>query len=398
MTPPRRGSILPWLALLLIAGCDAGAGPGPASGSSDGSAAEARLGGLERPASVPFTLRGRWARPVRVAIRLAPEGGPVPPEVFQEAALRAATAWSAARDADGGRLVEVCEASSGETPLAVVGWAPEMAPDTPQGFVGSSGVIAHTGPMEPGTFVHLNAGRRWSPDGAEGHGLYQALLHEMGHLLGLGESPVSEAVMSPRYAREHTGLTEADLAGLRTLYGRADAPAGPGDLVVRDDAGGPLAVLRGLLDVPDPRLALADTDGDGSSELLHWSGHPRLLGSLTVFHFGAGARPARTRGPRPGLVQPADRALVRRRMGSGGEPGPPLLLFLYPGGAYRAYGFNARGWPLDPLEPGPLHLVGGGADTDGDGVLDATPPPRLPLDGDLDGDGRPERLEPGRER
>lgn len=49
--------------------------------------------------------------------------------------------------------------------------------------------------------------------------LYSVMLHEMGHALGLAESPDPAAVMYQQYQGVRTGLNSADIAGIQSLYG-----------------------------------------------------------------------------------------------------------------------------------------------------------------------------------
>ncbi len=49
--------------------------------------------------------------------------------------------------------------------------------------------------------------------------LYSVVLHEMGHALGLAESPDPAAVMYQQYQGVRTGLNSADIAGIQSLYG-----------------------------------------------------------------------------------------------------------------------------------------------------------------------------------
>ncbi len=99
-------------------------------------------------------------------------------------------------------------------------------------FDGRGGVLAHT--YYPASLnsepiagdMHMDADEDWHA-GANTD-LFTVALHETGHALGLGHSDRPGAVMYPYY-RFAAGLTDDDIAGIRTLYGSRDttAPAEP---------------------------------------------------------------------------------------------------------------------------------------------------------------------------
>ena len=73
---------------------------------------------------------------------------------------------------------------------------------------------------------------------SQGTNLYSVLVHEIGHVLGLGHSFVNGAIMNPVYQR-YTGtlaLHEDDINGMRMLYGKlkSNSPCHwPSDVVLR---------------------------------------------------------------------------------------------------------------------------------------------------------------------
>lgn len=94
-------------------------------------------------------------------------------------------------------------------------------------FDGPGKALAHTfypAPPNPEALagdMHLDAGEPWST-GADVD-LFSVALHEAGHALGLGHSDRPGSVMYPYY-RLLTGLTDDDIAGIRSLYG-SNVPA-----------------------------------------------------------------------------------------------------------------------------------------------------------------------------
>lgn len=67
--------------------------------------------------------------------------------------------------------------------------------------------------------VHLNAAEAWSEGGDRD--LYSAVLHEVGHALGLTHSSTPGTVMYPYY-RELSSLAAEDITELQSLYGPPD--------------------------------------------------------------------------------------------------------------------------------------------------------------------------------
>lgn len=94
-------------------------------------------------------------------------------------------------------------------------------------FDGPHGVLAHTfypAPVNSEPLagdMHLDADEDWHA--GSDTDLFSVALHETGHALGLGHSTVPGAVMYPYY-RFSSGLTDDDIAGIRSLYGDAGTP------------------------------------------------------------------------------------------------------------------------------------------------------------------------------
>jgi peptidoglycan hydrolase-like protein with peptidoglycan-binding domain len=89
-------------------------------------------------------------------------------------------------------------------------------------FDGIGGELAHADK----NFIELDAEERWSIDLVEGKFcLYPVLLHELGHVLGLGHGPHG-ATMDPYYPGSQL-LTEWDVEAVQGLYGTPPPPGDP---------------------------------------------------------------------------------------------------------------------------------------------------------------------------
>ncbi len=69
---------------------------------------------------------------------------------------------------------------------------------------------------------HILVTARWGDRRvADLHEIYDTMLHEMGHALGLaGHSPDSRDLMFPSMGRTETGLSQRDRNTLKALYAR----------------------------------------------------------------------------------------------------------------------------------------------------------------------------------
>lgn len=100
----------------------------------------------------------------------------------------------------------------------------------PYPFDGPGRVLAHTfypAPPNPEPVagdMHLDDSENWGI--GQGVDIFSVALHEAGHALGLGHSDTPGTVMYPYYSKV-TGLTGADIAAIRQLYGSRDSSAEP---------------------------------------------------------------------------------------------------------------------------------------------------------------------------
>lgn len=329
-----------------------------ACGSSGAAVPEAAI----EPAD--FQVRGRCAEPVVVRYHVDAERAPVPAADFAAAVAQAAAVWTATG-------VVRCEAATDAAAADVVLSFRRGHHGACEPF-GPLSDVAHTGPMTSPTFVHFDAGRRWSADGGDGHSVFHVALHELGHVFGLGHAEAADAVMGNDPLRP-AALSRHDLAGLHSLYG--GGVDGHGDLRIVTALGEVSTVLRAVAPPASCAWTVADADGDGRSDVLVWRTDAAGHGALRVFVFGAGPRLARTIGPFPGVI--AAGATVGVVTGPDGER---LLVSSFATAPRQVRQFDAHGVPGLPAKPFPEDLLARAARTDV---------------GDLDGDGRSERVRPG---
>ena len=184
-------------------------------------------------------------------------------------------------------------------------------------------------------FVHFDSSRPWDarPD-QPGEWLTGAVLHELGHVLGLGHSSDPNTLM---FADTRAAAPQAaDLAGLHSLYG-GGAPR-VGDLTFRSGSAGG-AVLRGGVP-PGTAWCMLDVDDDPAHELLVWSVAPDGLGALIVYHFGpgvSGPHLTSTTGPFLGALPPDGRHEFHE------VDGDAWLLTRFADGASRVLRFSEDG-------------------------------------------------------
>ena len=312
----------------------------------------------------PFTVRGRWDAASPLTVRVDPQGSPLDGEAFRATVERALSEWEGI-----GPLAFRLEAAAEPADITFA-WR-RGAHDACEPF-GISHARAHAGPVRPGTFVHFDADREWYAAG-----LHRVALHEIGHLLGLGHSEAAGSLLLADPPDSLDSITRWERYGIQSLYGGGEDQAG--DLrIVSVDGAEMLDLAPALRQVAPPgrsAVAVFDTDGDGDDEVLVWRTDPQGQGTVLAYHFEAGPRLARTTGPMVGRVVPEWEVWPVAL-----DSGERLLVSSAGDGRRVTLAFDDRGL----LGPGP------------DASVPAVPPPALGDSGDLDGDGRIERVLPVR--
>lgn len=306
-------------------------------------------------------MRGRWVDPLAIRYRVDTERAPIDGGAFARAVDRAADVWNATG------VVRLQPVAAGAAADVTIGFR-RGHHGACEPF-GPSTDVAHAGPAAPGTFVHFDAARDWSEDGASGLSVFHTALHELGHVLGLGHAEDDAAVMGTAVARP-AALSWHDLAGLHSLYGGGSD--GVGDLRVVGGDGTVATVLRGVAPASCCAFAVFDCDADGKSEVLVWRTDAAGHGALVVFGFGPGPRLQHTIGRFHGVV--ATGARVGFVVGPHGER---LLVGTTADGARVVRQFDRLGAPVLPSQPFAEDLL-----------ARAT----AAVQGDLDGDGTIERV------
>lgn len=87
------------------------------------------------------------------------------------------------------------------------------------GFDGAFGVLGHAFSIGSGIGgdIHLDSAENWG----SGIDLATVLLHEIGHVLGLGHSSATGSVMNASYTVPNITLAADDIAGIQSIYGFA---------------------------------------------------------------------------------------------------------------------------------------------------------------------------------
>ncbi len=148
-------------------------------------------------------------------------------------------------------------------------------------FAGVDGTLGHAFFPSSGIpgVVHMNADKDWSIDGeAGGFDLFTAVLHEIGHSLGVEHLQAGNAVMSQVFVEPKMGLTLDDVDVIQRLYGDNDNKIIPATIVQQSleaptlvDANEPDTDRDGIPDSVEVLVlgtdpVEADTDGDGVND------------------------------------------------------------------------------------------------------------------------------------
>jgi len=353
------------LGALALFGCEAGPAPAPETPVSPAGAPpeQTTSQALPRGAWFPFTIRGRWDDPRALTYAVAPADGTLSGRQTVRTIVAAIDVWRATG------LVDLRRAGAGEEPDVTFSWQRKSHGDARPFGVDRS--VAHSGPVRPGTFVHFDAGHTWTErheggDARESESLLGAAVHEIGHVLGLGHSPDSRAVLYMDSRAEELHAT--DLAGLHSLYGGGED--GPGDLVILDRSGARKAVLRRVAPPSHTGWELFDTDGDGDDEVVVWRTDKAGHGALIAFHFRAGPELSLTAGP---FISPLLGAATNVEFRT--EDDERLVVLTLPDGRSVACPFGDNGQPGSPRAyDGELEGAARGdqqrGDLDGDGMLE----------------------------
>jgi len=252
--------------------------------------------------TVPATFNVPWPDAPELTLSFAPDGtdaagqpsalfralgAQLPTGAWEEEVLRAFQTWAVAAD------VNVGVVADGGEPFGTLGLKqgdPRFGDIRIGAIPLGDDVLAAADPYDPFIAntsvgdVFLNSSIPFSVGGQNGsYDLFSVLLHEAGHVLGIGPSSDPNSPMFEQYHKV-TGLTPGDVAALRALYGAR--PPDPSEGATALDLGGGPAVVAADITAPQDADVYRLTVPDGATALdvrLKASGISLLVGRLTVY-------------------------------------------------------------------------------------------------------------------
>jgi hypothetical protein len=220
---------------------------------------------------VPTTFNVPWPDAPHLTLSFAPDGtdaagrpsalfraldAGIPTAVWQAEVLRAFQTWANAAN------INISLVPDGGEPFASLGLKqgdPRFGDIRIGAFSMAGDTLAVADPYDPFIAdtsvgdIFLNSADRFSIGGGTGtYDLFSVLLHEAGHVLGLGGSSDPNSPMFEQYHKV-AGLTPGDVANIRALYG----PKPAGGASASAPAGNPGAVAPPSTPSPADPLALA---------------------------------------------------------------------------------------------------------------------------------------------
>ncbi len=185
-----------------------------------------------------------WPEAANLSLSFAPDGTlagnqtsdlfsslnpPLPVDVWQPAILRAIQTWAVESNiniglvADGGQSFNSLGFKQGDLRFGDIRIG---------AFPMGGDVLGVANPYDPFVVntwvgdVFLNSAYEFDVDGAHGgYDLYSVMLHEAGHVLGVGHSDDPNSPMFEHFRSVQTGLKAPDIADIQQLYGTRHADA-----------------------------------------------------------------------------------------------------------------------------------------------------------------------------